>query len=91
MANHRQAAKRNRQRIRRQSRNRHFKSTMRTQIKRVRAALDEGDTAAAKAALEQAVPLIDKLAGKGIIPQRRASRFVSRLTKACSDQPVDKA
>jgi small subunit ribosomal protein S20 len=84
MANHKQAAKRNRQRIKRQARNRHFKSTMRTQMKRVRSALDEGDKAAAQAALKEALPLIDKLAGKGIIPQRRASRYVSRLTKAVS-------
>lgn len=82
MANHRQAAKRNRQRIQRQAHNRHFKTNMRTHIKRVRAALEESDKDAAKTALGVAVPVIDRCAQKGVIPRQRASRLVSRLTLA---------
>lgn len=82
VANHPQAAKRNRQRIRRQTQNRHFKSTMRTHIKRVRAAIATKDSGAAKEALTHAVPIIDRCAQKGVIPRKRASRFISRLTCA---------
>ena len=82
MANHPQAEKRNRQRINRQAHHRHFKTTMRTYIKRVRTALAKKEQAVAQEALKVAIPLIDRCAVKGIIPKKRASRFVSRLSKA---------
>ena len=82
MANHPQAEKRNRQRIRLQASNRHQKTTMRTSIKRVRQALSDKDPKAAQEALTHAVPMIDGCAQKGIIPKGRASRLVSRLTCA---------
>jgi small subunit ribosomal protein S20 len=82
VANHKQAIKRNRQRIVRQAHNRHFKATMRTFIKRVREAVDENNKEEASAALSKAVPIIDNCAQKGIIPRKRASRLVSRLTLA---------
>jgi len=81
VANHRQAEKRNRQRIRRTERNKHFKSTMRTYIKRARAAIEAGDAAAGEA-VKKAIAMVDRVAGKGIIPRRRGSRIVSRLTAA---------
>ena len=82
MANHPQAAKRNRQRTRQQERNRHFKTTMRTHVKRVRAALAARSKEQAIAALKVAGPLIDSCAQKGVIPRGRASRLVSRLNRA---------
>lgn len=82
MANHAQAEKRNRQRIRRQAHNRHVRATMRTMIKRVRAAIDENDAEKARQALLVAVPTIDRGAQKGVVPRKRASRTISRLTKA---------
>lgn len=81
MANHPQAEKRNRQRIRRQAHHRHFRSTMRTYIKRVVAALNETKLDDAKEALAKAVPFIDRCAQKNVIPKKRASRLISRLTK----------
>lgn len=84
MANHPQAIKRNRQRLKVQAHHRHFRSTMRTYVKRVRTALDQRDDAGAKVALKEAVPVIDSCAQKGIIPKKRASRIVSRLTRAVS-------
>jgi small subunit ribosomal protein S20 len=81
VANHPQAEKRNRQRIRRQAHHRHYRSTMRTYIKRVLGAVQEQDTDAARAALKVAIPLIDRCGQRSIIPRKRANRIVSRLTQ----------
>lgn len=82
MANHPQAAKRNRQRIKIQAHHRHFRTTMRTQIKRVRTALEAGDAEKAKEALGLAIPLVDRCAQKNVLPRKRASRLIARLTRA---------
>ena len=82
MATHPQAEKRNRQRIKRQAHHRHSRSTMRTHIKRVKSALAGKDLSGARDALKVALPFIDRCARKGIIPKKRASRTVSRLTRA---------
>jgi small subunit ribosomal protein S20 len=84
VANHAQAEKRNRQRIVRQSHHRHFRTTMRTQVKRVRQAVERRERTIAGELLQGAIPLIDRCAQKGIIPKKRASRLVSRLTRAVS-------
>jgi small subunit ribosomal protein S20 len=82
VANHKQAEKRNRQRVKRQANNRQQRSTMRTFVKRVRAAIAENDKAGALAALKDATPLIDRAGRRGIIPRGRATRSLSRLTQA---------
>lgn len=82
MANHKQAEKRNRQRLKRRSRNLLHLSTMRTYIKRVRSALAEDDVSAAQAALPVALRAIGKANSKGVIHTRTASRYASRLTLA---------
>jgi small subunit ribosomal protein S20 len=82
VANHPQAEKRNRQRLNKQAHHRHFRTTMRTHIKRVRTAVADSDIDKAREALKAAVPFIDRCAGKGIVPTKRASRTVARLTKA---------
>ncbi|MCK5800439.1 MAG: 30S ribosomal protein S20 [Deltaproteobacteria bacterium] len=87
MANHRQAIKRNKQRIQRQAHNRHYRTTMRTHVKRLRAAIEGADQDAATSALVAVVPVIDRCAQKGVIPHRRASRLVSRLTLAVQRMP----
>ncbi len=82
MANIKSAEKRNRPRIKRRARNLFHLTTMRTFVKRVRAALESGDGTSAKSALEAAVATIAKTAQKGVIKKGTASRSVSRLTKA---------
>ncbi|MGB1701407.1 MAG: 30S ribosomal protein S20 [Nannocystaceae bacterium] len=82
MANHKQAEKRNRQRLKRRQRNLMYLSTMRTHIKRVRKAIDGSDGEAAKAGLPVAVRAIDRAASKGVIHRNTAARYISRLTKA---------
>ena len=84
MANHKSALKRMRQNAVRNARNTHIRSTMRSLVKQVREAVASGDQEAAKAALEKAVPLIDKASSKGVIHKNTASRKISRLTKLVS-------
>jgi small subunit ribosomal protein S20 len=79
VANHPSAEKRNRQRIKRTLRNRAVKSSVRTLVKRVRAAIATKDQAAAKVALEVAIKAVDKAASKGVVHVKAASRTVSRL------------
>ncbi len=82
MPHHKDAIKRMRQNADQRSRNRHYRSTMRTRIKQVREAVEAGDHAAASASLPAAVSIIQKLAGKGVIHNHQASRRVARLYKA---------
>jgi small subunit ribosomal protein S20 len=82
VANVASAEKRNRQRLRRRERNLYHLTTMRTYVKRVRAALDAKDATKAKDALKAAVRVIDKAAQKGVIDKKTASRKISRLTLA---------
>jgi small subunit ribosomal protein S20 len=82
VANHASAEKRNRQRITRTARNRAVKSAVRSFVKHVREAVAAKDGKAAKAALHDATVEIDRACSKGVIPQRTASRTVSRLSAA---------
>ncbi len=76
-----QAMKRHRQSLKRRARNKYYKSTMRTFVKRVRAAAAAGDAKASREALARALPIIDRVAGKGIIHKNTAARLKSRLTR----------
>lgn len=51
----------------------------RTYLKRVITAIENGDKAAASVAYKEALPLIDKLANKGLIHKNKAARHKSRL------------
>jgi small subunit ribosomal protein S20 len=82
VANHPSAEKRNRQRIKRTARNRAVKSSVRTFVKSVRAAVAAKDPKAAKEALHAATVAIDKAASKGVLAKKAASRHVSRLSAA---------
>ena len=69
--------KRVRQSLRNNLRNRHYKSIMKTSIKKVM----EADKKDASSLLDQAISTIDRVCGKGIIHQNRASHHKSKLTK----------
>lgn len=95
MANSAQARKRARQAARHRARNASHRSTVRTSIKKVVAAIDAGDRAAAASAFQAAVPIIDKMAGKGILHKNKAARHKHRLAlriralpEAAADAPV---
>lgn len=78
---HKSAVKANRQSVVRTAHNRELRSKLRTGLKAIRAAIDSGDTAAAKAALSTTFSLIDKMSAKHIIHDNAASRYKSRITK----------
>lgn len=79
MANHVSSLKRARQDIKKRSVNRTQRSSMRTAVKKLEAAIAAGDKDAANVALKSAVSLIDRAGGKRLIHARQASRRVSRL------------
>lgn len=79
MANSPQAKKRARQAEKRRNHNASLRSLVRTVIKKVNTAVISGDAAAAKEAYDNAVPVIDRLADKGIIHKNKAARHKSRL------------
>lgn len=82
MANSAQARKRARQGESRRRHNASFRSMVRTYIKKVDAAIAGGDQSAAATAYSQAVPVIDRMADKGIIHKNKAARHKSRLNAA---------
>ena len=74
------ALKANRQNIKRREQNRQMRSRLRTALKAIRASLDAEDVDGAKAALNQTVSIVDKMATKGIIHRNTAGRYKSRLS-----------
>ncbi|MDO5768316.1 MAG: 30S ribosomal protein S20 [Psychrobacter sp.] len=82
MANTAQARKRARQNTKRRQHSASQRSMIRTYLKRVDAAIQSKDYEAATAAYHKAVPVIDRLADKGIIHKNKAARHKSRLNKA---------
>ena len=79
MANSAQARKRARQAEVRRRHNASFRSMVRTSIKKVIAAIDSGDYDKATTAYNSAVPVIDRMADKGIVKKNKAARHKSRL------------
>ncbi|MCX2979384.1 30S ribosomal protein S20 [Halieaceae bacterium IMCC14734] len=79
MANSPQAKKRARQGEKRRNHNASLRSLVRTVIKKVVAAIESGDAEAAGAAYAAAVPVIDRMADKGILHKNKAARHKSRL------------
>ena len=84
MATHASALKAHRQSLVHRERNRKYRSQLRSTLKEIRTVIDGKDQAAAKKQLDQAISLIDKMAGKGIIHRNTASRYKSRLNARLS-------
>lgn len=79
MANSAQAKKRARQNVKQRQHNASLRSMVRTYIKKVLTAIATGEHAAATTAYQAAVPIIDRMADKGIIHKNKAARHKSRL------------
>lgn len=82
VANTAQAKKRARQAEKHRRHNMGLRSAVRTAIKKVVAATDAKKAQDAEAAYNAAVPLIDRMAGKGILHKNKAARHKSRLLTA---------
>jgi small subunit ribosomal protein S20 len=81
MANHPSAAKRNRQRIKRTARNRTLRASVRTAVKKARAAIAAGG-AEAKAIVDAAAVELARAASAGVVHVNAASRTTSRIRAA---------
>ncbi len=78
------ALKANRQNVKRREHNRQMRSKLRSALKAIRVSLDAKDLTAAKAALNQTVSIVDKMATKGIIHRNTAGRYKSRISARMS-------
>jgi len=79
LANSPQSKKRAKQAEKRRNHNASLRSMVRTYIKKVIAAIESGNSEEAKSAYTAAVPVIDRMADKGIIHKNKAARHKSRL------------
>ena len=85
MANIKSAQKQNRKMIKNRARNRAAMASLRTAVKKARAAVD----AKAKEATDlvrAAVSIVDSAVSKGILKRGTASRYVSRLSTRGRDE-----
>jgi small subunit ribosomal protein S20 len=82
MANIKSQIKRNRQNERRRERNKAVRSSLKTDAKKVRVSVGEGDDEAARQRLLDASRALDKAASSGVLHKRAAARRKSRLAKA---------
>lgn len=80
MPNHKSAEKRVRQNEKRRNINRSNRSRIRTQIKKLRAAISLKDASLSQELLSPTVSVIDKAVNKGLLHKNTAARYKSRLT-----------
>jgi small subunit ribosomal protein S20 len=79
LANNKSAEKRIRVNERRRLRNRPYRSAARTYVKKALIAIQGGDPEAAARAVGDAISMLDRVAGKGVIHKNNAARRKSRL------------
>jgi small subunit ribosomal protein S20 len=70
-----------RQSLKRRARNRKNLSQVKTEIKKLRTAIEQKDAQLAKKILPATIGAIDKASKKGIIHDNAASRYKGRLTR----------
>jgi small subunit ribosomal protein S20 len=71
--------KAHRQSVVRREKNRQFRSTLRTALKTIRAAISANEIEKARGQMAETASLIDKMATKGIIHDNAAARYKSRI------------
>ncbi len=79
MANIASAKKRTRQAAKRRQHNNSRRSMLRTYIRKALDSIASGDKTAATAACQAALPIIDRMANKGLIHKNKAARQKRRL------------
>jgi small subunit ribosomal protein S20 len=78
MANHKSAEKRHRQSLKRRTRNRLVKATVRTAVKKARASI-HANSPELPSCMKTAESELAKAAKKGIMHKKTAARLISRL------------
>jgi small subunit ribosomal protein S20 len=81
LANHKSAIKRNRQNEKRSERNRGLNTQVKSHTKKVLTAVEANNVEEAKKSLQEAETVIAKVASKGVLHSRAASRKISGLAK----------
>jgi small subunit ribosomal protein S20 len=79
MANNRQSKKRIRQSEKHRKHNASLRSMLRTFIKKVYNSIEAKDLQLARINLRAAIPIIDRIASKGLIHKNKAARHKSSL------------
>ena len=88
MANHPSAIKRHRQSVKRKAVNQMNRHRLKTQLKKLRAAITGGKPVDAKALLPATLGIIDRSVQKGVIKKNTAGRYKARLTKKVNAIPA---
>jgi small subunit ribosomal protein S20 len=91
MANTDSAIKRIRQTKRRNAKNQRNASRLKTQVRRLKRALEGNDAASAKELLKPTISVVDKSVQSGILKKNTASRIKSRLTRRVRSLAAAKA
>jgi len=79
MANHKSAEKRHKQNLKANERNKAYKSSMKTAIKKFKTVLEAKDKEAIDDSFKQVQKTIAMSAQKGVIHKKTGSRYISRL------------
>jgi small subunit ribosomal protein S20 len=89
VANHPQALRRHKQSLKRRARNRHGNSNLKSTVKAVREAIDNGESAdQLEPKFREAESLLHRMGQKGVLKPETASRRVGRLAKAVANAAV---
>lgn len=78
---HPSALKRHRQSLKRREQNRAVRSRVRTEVRKLREAVDRSDAPTAEQELRVVVKGLTKAATKGVLHRNAASRRIARLSK----------
>ena len=84
MANTKSAQKRNRQSLKRRTRNQSVRTEVKSAVKKAREALASKDPARIREAIAAATRSLNRAASKGVLHARNASRRIARLAHAAS-------
>jgi len=82
LAKTKSAIKRHKQSLKRRTRNRHIRSSVKTAIKEVRSTLESKGVEEAAKVLSMASSAISRAGSKGVLHRKNVARKVARLSKA---------
>jgi len=91
LAHHASALKQMRQGVKHRDRNRRNVSQVKTQVKKLRAAIAKGDAKEAQKLLDATASEIDRAARKGVVHDNAAARYKSRLSRQVNALASQKA